>query len=210
VVDLALSVFDDAGIIVEAIEGENFAVPRALLPHNDQETVLIIDIGKTTTKFSIATRRIPVFATTFDVGGHALTVAVEKYFGVTEEEAKKVKAERGLVAGDENKEYLDAMLATVSVIRDELAKRLEYWQNRAKAGTTHQPVTRALLVGGNATLRGLPEYLETSLKIPVELGDVFTNLASRDVWLPPIDYMESLALSTSIGLALREQVPHEL
>lgn len=207
VVDLALSVFDEAGIRVRAVEGETFAAPRALLPHGDTETVLIIDIGKTTTKLVVVSHRIPVFATTLDIGGHALTTAVQKYFGVTEEEAKKVKAERGLVAGDENGEYLSAMLSTVSVIREEILKRLEYWQSRATVGSPHEPVTRAVLVGGNATVRGLPEYLETSLKVPVELGDVFANLAKRDNWLPPVDYMESLAYATAIGLALREYVP---
>jgi len=207
VVDLALSVFDEAKLEVKAIEGETFAAPRALLPHGDTDTVLIIDIGKTTTKLVVVAHRIPVFATTLDIGGHALTLAVQKHFGVSEEEAKKVKAERGLVAGQENDEYLAAMLSTVSAIREEIVKRLEYWQSRALAGTPHEPVTRALLVGGNATVRGLPEYLETALKVPVELGDVFTNLAKRDSWLPPVDYMESLAYATAIGLALREYVP---
>lgn len=207
VVDLVLSVFDDAKIQIQSVEGETFAAPRALLPHGDTETVLIIDIGRTTTKLVIVVRRIPVFATTLDIGGHALTIAVQKYFNVTEEEAKKVKAERGLIAGDDSEEYLAAMLSTVSVIREEIVKRLEYWQSRAVTGSAHEPVTRAILVGGNATVRGLPEYLETSLKVPVELGDVFTNLAKRDDWLPPLDYMESLAYATAIGLALREHVP---
>ncbi|MEK7602562.1 MAG: pilus assembly protein PilM [Patescibacteria group bacterium] len=207
VVEMSLSVFDEAGIRVRAIEGEIFAAPRALLPHGDTETVLIIDIGKTTTKFVIVAHRIPVFATTLDIGGHALTLAVQKYFGVTEDEAKKVKAEQGIVAREDNDEYLAAMLSTVSAIREEIVKRLEYWQSRAVVGTVHEPVTRTLLVGGNATVRGLPEYLESALKVPVELGDVFTNLAKRDDWLPPVEYMESLAYATAIGLALREHVP---
>ncbi len=207
VVDLALSVFDEANIAVHSVEGETFGVPRALLPHGNTETVLIIDIGRTTTKLDIVSHRIPVFATTLDVGGQALTTAVQKYFNVSEEEAKKVKAEQGLVIGEGNEDYLAAMLSTVSVIREEIVKRFEYWQGRAVLGSAHEPVARAILVGGNATLRGLPEYLEASLKLPVELGDVFTNLAPRDHWLPPIDYMESLAYATAIGLALREYIP---
>ncbi len=206
-VDLALSVFDEAGIRIRSVEAETFAVPRAILAHGNTETLLVIDIGRTTTKLLIIVHRIPIFATTLDIGGHALTATVQKYFNVSEEEAKKVKAERGLVASDDNAEYLNEMLATVSVIREEIVKRLEYWQTRAVPGTAHEAVTRAILIGGNATLRGLPEYLGTSLKIPVELGDVFTNLAKHDDWLPPIDYMESLAYATAIGLALREYVP---
>jgi Tfp pilus assembly PilM family ATPase len=98
------------------------------------------------------------------------------------------------------------MLTTVSVIREEIVRRLDYWQSRAGQIPAHEPVTRAILVGGNATVRGLPEYLGAALKIPVELGDVFKNLASRDAWLPGVDYMESLAYGTAVGLALREYV----
>lgn len=204
VIEESLSAFDEANVMVRAVENEMFSMARALLPAGDQETVLVIDIGKTTTKLAIVSRRIPRFATTLDVGGHALTVAVQKHFGVTEEEAKRVKAEHGLVSTEADQGYIEAMLSTVSVIREEIVRRLDYWQSRAAAGSAHEPVTRAVLAGGNATVRGLPEYLETALKIPVELGDVFVNLAPRDVWLPPLDYLESLAYATAIGLALRE------
>lgn len=207
VVDTTLQNFADARITVRAIESEVFALPRALLPHGDTDTVLIIDIGKTTTKLLIVSSRIPRFATTLDIGGHALTLAVQKHFGVTEEEAKRVKAEKGLVVGSENEEYLTAMLSTVSVIREEIVRRLDYWQTRTGSVAAHAPVTRAVLVGGNATLRGLPEYLGAALKIPVELGDVFRNFAPRSEWLPPLDYTESLAYGTAIGLGLREHLP---
>lgn len=206
VVEDSLAALDEAGIRTRAIESETFALPRALLPHGNNDTVLIIDIGKTTTKLLVATGRLPRYVTTLDIGGHALTLAVEKHFGVSEEEAKRVKAERGIVSGVGNEEYLAAMLSTVSVIRDEIAKRLAYWQSRPETVAANDPVTRAILVGGNATVLGLPEYLQTSLKIPVELGDVFANFAPREAWLPPLEYTESLAYGTAIGLALREYV----
>lgn len=202
VVDESLMIVEEAGIATRSLESEIFALPRTLLPEGSDETVLIIDIGKTTTKLLVSTSRLPRYVTTLDIGGHALTEAVEKYFGVSAEEAKRVKAERGIVAGEGNEEYLAAMLSTVSVIREEIIKRLDYWQSHA--GNGHAPITRALLVGGNATVLGLPEYLETAFKIPVELGDVFTNFASRDAWLPPLEYTESLAYGTAIGLALRD------
>lgn len=207
VVEEFLAIVDASGIKVRAMEGETFALARALLPHGDTETVMIIDVGRTTTKLMVVGNRMPRFTTTLDIGGHALTLAIQKHFNITEDEAKKVKAEKGLIAGEEGEEYMAAMLSTVSAVREEIARRLEYWQNRASQMPAHQPVTRAILVGGNATVRGLPEYLEASLKIPVQLGDVFTNLAPKSDWLPPVDYMESLAYGTAIGLALREYVP---
>lgn len=206
IVDDTLGAFDQAEITVRSFEGETFASSRALLPYNDESTVLIIDVGKTTTKLSIVTKRIPRFATTINIGGHALTLAVQKYFGVTEAEARKVKTERGIVSTPGNEEYLAAMLSTVSAIRDEISRHLNYWQERVAHGGFHSPVTRALVVGGNGSVRGLPEYLEGALQIPVVAGDVFTNFASRDTWVPALDYSESLAYATAIGLALRDHV----
>jgi type IV pilus assembly protein PilM len=204
VIEETLSVFDEVGVQVRAVESEMFSVARALLAKGDTETVLIIDIGRTTTKIAIVANRIPRFATTLDVGGHALTVAIQKHFGGTEQEARRVKEEKGIVLTETDGEYIGAMLSTVSVIREEIARRLDYWQSKAAHGSLHEPVARALLVGMNATVRGLPEYLETTLGIPVELADVFRNLTPREHWLPPIDYRDSLAYATAIGLALRD------
>jgi len=123
---------------------------------------------------------------------------------VTEAEARKIKAEHGIVPAPGNEDYLAAMLLTVSAIRDEISRRFEYWQEKAALSGMHEPVSRAILAGGNASVRGLPEYLEGSLRVPVAAGDVFTNLASRDTWIPRLDYTESLAYATAIGLALRD------
>jgi type IV pilus assembly protein PilM len=206
IIDDTLSVFDQANIGVSSLEGEPSAMARALIPAGDTSTVLIIDVGKTTTKISIVAKRIPRFATTIGIGGHALTLAVQKHFGVTEAEARKVKAERGIVPAPGNEDYLAAMLSTVSAIRDEISRRLEYWQGKVSLSDAHEPVSRAVLAGGNASVRGLPEYLEGALKIPVAAGDVFTNLASRDTWIPQLDYTESRAGGTAVGLARRDDI----
>ena len=205
IVDETLSVYDQANIRVQALEGEIFAASRALLPFGDTSTALIIDVGKTTTKIAIVTGGVPRSTTTIGIGGHALTLAVQKHFGVTEAEARKVKSERGIVPAPGNEDYLAAMLSTVSAIRDEIARRLDFWQGKAVGGV-HEPVSHAILAGGNASIRGLPEYLEGTLRIPVVAGDIFTNLASRDKWIPSLDYAESLAYATAVGLALRDRV----
>jgi type IV pilus assembly protein PilM len=197
----------EAGIALRALESETFAASRALLPFGDRSTVLIVDIGKTTTKLIISVCGIPRFATTIGIGGHSLTLSVQKHFGVDETEARRVKLAHGLVPGEGNDDYLGAMLSTASAIRDEIVRRLEYWQAHAVLSGGHDPVSRAIIVGGNASVRGLAEYLEGSLKIPVATGNVFTNFAPTDTWLPPIDYTQSLVYSTAIGLALREYVP---
>ncbi len=204
IVDEMLSVFDEAKIGVRALEEETFSMTRALIPRGDMSTILIIDIGKTTTKISIITDGIPRFSTTIGVGGHSLTLAIQKHFKVTEEEARGVKEDRGIVPAPGNEEYLGAMLSTVSVIRDEISIRLRYWEEHAVSKGIHPAVSRAILTGGNASLRGLPEYLESTLHIPVTKGNVFTNFAPRTEWKTSLSGAESLAYTTAIGLALRD------
>jgi type IV pilus assembly protein PilM len=206
IVDDALSAFDEANIHVQALEGETFSAPRSLLPYGDDSTTLIVDVGRSTTKVAIVMARIPRFATTIGIGGHALTLACQKHFGVTEAEARRIKAERGIVPVPGNEDYLAVMLSTVSAIRDEISRRLDYWQEKAALSKTHTPVTRAILVGGNASVRGFPEYLEGAFKVPVAVGNVFTNFAPHDTWIPELDFTESLAYSTPIGLALRGDI----
>jgi type IV pilus assembly protein PilM len=204
VIEEALSVFDEAGVGVHAAEGEMFALVRSLLRAGDPRTVLIVDVGRTTTKLCIAQERTPRFATTLDIGGHALTLAVQKHFAVTEDEARRIKREQGIVAGPESAEYQAAMLSTVSAMRDEIMRRLEYWQSHATAGSGRSPITHVILAGGNASVRGLAEHFESSIGLPVALGDVFANFAPREHWLPPLPYEESLGYATAIGLALRD------
>jgi Tfp pilus assembly PilM family ATPase len=138
------------------------------------------------------------------IGGHAITLSLQKHFGVPESEAKKMKAEKGLAPSLGNEECLEAMLTTVSAIRDEIMTHLNYWQSRVTPGGRHKAVTKIVLLGGNGSLRGLSEYFENSCRVPTVTGDVFTNFASHEVWLPDIEYREALAFATPIGLALRD------
>jgi type IV pilus assembly protein PilM len=209
IIDETLAVFDEAKIRVRGLEEETFSMARALIPYGDTSTILIIDIGKTTTKLSIVSEGVPRFSTTIGVGGHALTLAVQKHFRVTEAEAWKIKEERGIVPMPGNEEYLEVLFSTVSVIRDEISIRLQYWKEHAVSKDPRRAVSRAILSGGNASLRGLPEYLQSTLRIPVVAGDVFTNFAPRDLWKTHLSHAESLAYATAIGLALREHTPYE-
>lgn len=203
-IDDIISVFTRAKIEVRGLESEVVAAARAVLPQGDESTVLIIDIGKTTTKLSIVTARTPRLTKSIPVGGHVLTLAVQKYFGVTEIEARKVKAEHGITASPGEEEYLATMLRVVSLIREEIANLLMQWRGRMAHEGSRELVTHAYVVGGSAAMRGLPEYLESALQMPVTSGDIFINLASRDTWVPTLDYSESLSYTTALGLALSD------
>ena len=194
-----------SGITLRSIESELHAVPRALIAEGEKATCMIVDFGKTTTKITIVQDgRHPLFATTLDIGGQALTAAVQKFYGVTEEEAMVLKRERGIIPEEGNVGYLSSVLTTISALREEVAKRFEYWQDRARNEKGVKPIEYILLAGGNGSLRGLPEYLMASVGVPVRTGNPFVNLAPFNEVVPPIEFEQSLSYSVAIGLALRE------
>jgi len=196
-----------AGINVRAMESEMHALPRALLSPGDSPTCMIVDFGKTSTKIMIVQDGAhPLFATTLEVGGHALTTAVQKFYGVTEDEAKVIKREKGIIPEEGNLGYLSSVLTTLSGLRDEVQKRFEYWQERSRNEPAVKPIEMIMISGGNASLRGLPEYFMASVGVPVRTGNPFVNLAPFNDVVPPIEFEQSLSYSVALGLALREYI----
>lgn len=196
-----------AGIYVRAMESEMHALSRALFSPGDSPTCMIVDFGKSSTKIMIVQGGShPLFATTLSVGGHSLTTAVQKFYGVTEEEAKVIKREKGIIPEKGNAEFLSSVLTTLSGLRDEVTRRFEYWQERSKKEAAVKPIEAVILTGGNASLRGLPEYFMASVGVPVRTGNPFTNLAPFNDVVPPIEFEQSLSYSVALGLALREYI----
>ncbi|OHA48960.1 MAG: hypothetical protein A2806_04700 [Candidatus Terrybacteria bacterium RIFCSPHIGHO2_01_FULL_48_17] len=61
-------------------------------------------------------------------------------------------------------------------------------------------ITKVVLTGGGADLKGFAEYLSNSLSLPVEIGDSYINLARVPDALR--EHVESTRFSTAIGISL--------
>ena len=63
---------------------------------------------------------------------------------------------------------------------------------------------KIFLCGGGANLKGLTNFLSLELKIPVELGNPWTNILPEPLReVPELPYEKSLAFTTTLGLSLR-------
>src|SRR6185295_8030819 len=164
--------------------------------------VMIIDFGRHTTRVAIAENGVVAFTATLDIGGDALTAAVVKLFNVPIEEAEKIKNERGFLMSKENRDLIEALGTTVSIVKDEVAKHLLYWNSPSATDLPRKPVTKVILCGGNANLLGFPEYLESAINLPVSLANVWGNAFSLDTYVPPMPLVSSLKYATAIGLGI--------
>lgn len=186
-------------------EVEAQSMARAMIPTDLTGSVMIVDFGKTRTGIGIVSKGTLMYTSTIDIGGEQLSQVLRKVLGDTPEATlTEIKNTAVLVRNQESGEVREALLSTVSVIKDELATRMQYWNSHNhKVG---RRIERVMLCGGSSNLLGLPEYLTESLGVQTERGNVWENAFSLDEHIPPIDKRHSYGYAAAIGLALRNIV----
>lgn len=196
-----VGMFSETGIIPVAFEIEAHAIARALLPQGDQGTHLILDFGGTRTGITIVSGGVVRFTSTVEVGSAMITKAIEKSFGVPIAAAEKIKNEKRMAKGGSDREFFAALSSSLSVLYDEVNKIYLYWHSHGGKGAA---IDGVVLCGGGANLHGLSEYLGSSLRMKVSVGNPWANVNSFDRYIPEITKREALGYTSVIGLALAD------
>ncbi|MCR4281194.1 MAG: pilus assembly protein PilM [Candidatus Kaiserbacteria bacterium] len=197
--------FESAGIELLSLELEAYSIARTISSKRaDEPVTLSVDFGRERTGFAVLKRGIPIFSSTVDVGGDAITHAVMEKLSLSPEEAQAFKNDQGLLAEGAKSAGLEALVGAASALSDEVAKHYHYWDTRRNDKGEHvTPVGMVSIVGGSANLKGLADYIAGRIQATTELPNVWRNVCSFDKYIPPIDAKESLRYATAIGLALR-------
>lgn len=195
-------VFTGAGIQLRALEVESHALVRATLSTKDvSRVVMIVDMGRRSTRIAVSDHGAVSYTATVEFGGDMLTQALMKRFSLEMPAAEEMKNAKGFLFGDDNKDVVDAVGTSISVLRDEIVRHLAYWNNPSPDDVPRDPIERIIVVGGNANMLGLPEYLSGVLYLPVVVADVWQNVFSLDEYIPTMPMNESLEYAPAIGLA---------
>jgi len=187
-----------------SLEIEAQSTARSVIPKGDSGTYMVVDFGRMRTGISVVENGLLRFTSTLSVAGENLTSAIRKHFSVTEEEADKIKNEKGFARYKDNTELFELLMNTVSALKDEVNKHFIYWNTRTGGHSDKErKIKKVILRGGSSNLAGLSEYLSLSIKAPVELANVWENILSFEDTIPSIEKRHSFAYATAIGLALR-------
>jgi Tfp pilus assembly PilM family ATPase len=90
-----------------------------------------------------------------------------------------------------------------NALKEFLNKVLIYWFTSKKDLREHKKIENVLLVGHNAGNPEVIDYLERSLKINVDVGQVWINCFDIKKHVPEIDQKNSLDYAVAVGLAIR-------
>lgn len=193
-------VFAEVGLNLLAIENQGSALARALLSPQDTSNSVIVDLGRTHTAVYWVSGGVVIHSAAAPVGGEAITHNIEKALGISFAEAEQLKMRGGLSRSEANRPVFEAMIPVLGAIRDEIFRFTTYWLN--KSGDQTRVFDKIILIGGQSSLPGLPEYLANNLDCTVELANPWVKFFPAG-YKPSLSLEEALRFGTVLGLALR-------
>jgi len=211
IVDSRVSACQAAGLDIEVVDIEPFAVFRSIVEADPQfdipnATLAMIDVGAYTTSVSVISKGVFAMTRSINQGGATLTSELKSYFDLSDEDAESGKAQldlRSLL--DESAPAENPPLRVLQPHVDELVREirrsLNYYQSQQTESGAPNPVTSVLVCGGGAKLLGLPEYIGNKLGLVVTPAGVFEN--PRFVYAGTDELGSGLELPVASGLAMR-------
>lgn len=194
-----LSVMDQAGIKLSALEVESQSCVRSVISHKEPQTALIVDLDATRSSLIMVEDGNLQFTSTIPIAGTAFTESISRILGVSSVKAEDIKRKVGLANTAEYPNIKTAMAPILNNLAAEIKNILKF-----HAEHSGKQVTKILLVGGSAKLKNLPDFLAGQFSdmpgLKVELGNPWVNLESLAA---PMEARDSLSFSTVIGLAMR-------
>lgn len=189
-----------AGLSLDSLETEAFALERALVGH-DPAPVLLVDIGATTTSITVVMASVPVINRSIDIGGQTITKTIANSLNIDTDRAEQFKRDFGLIpAGATGNQIPKRIEFMVSSIINEIRYVMNLYHNQSTG-----QIEKVILTGGSAWLPNLPQYLSQMLNIKVIIGDPWARIM-YPVELKPVLAEIGPRLAVAIGLAMREIV----
>lgn len=202
--DLATSYADllrSIPMVPVAFEPESFAITRSLVSPDNTDAVLLVDLGHEHTGVIIAegqhvrvTANVPIAAKTF-------TERIAQARKIKPEQAEEIKRKHGISGegdGLANRKVLEPVIDELTAQVHSFFSYFETHGGEGAAGAAPKRISKVILAGGDALLKGLPEYLTESLGVPVSVGDAFSDVkAAKSIQRHPL-------YASAVGLALHE------
>lgn len=165
-----------AHLAVESYEIEIFSSIRSVIGR-DMSPVMVLDIGAGMTKLAMVEYGIVKSYHIINKGSQDVTLAISSALEVGLEEAEQIKREYGLsgLAKDQNAKEDEIANSILGYIFSESEAALVAFGQ--KYGSQ---ISKVIMVGGGALLKGLQGTAQKYFQIPVELGDPFGRVESPE------------------------------
>lgn len=190
------------GLKAKVVDVEAFAVERAYglienqLELNDEDPVVaVVDIGATNTALNVFSRGKLVYTREQLFGGRQLTDEIQRRYGLSPDEAEKLKCEGGLPDDFEE----EVLAPFVEAIVQQVSRSLQFFYSSSQ----YNDVDAIALAGGSATLGGLAKMLQGKTGISTRVVNPFAKMAVAGKVDTATLASKAPSLMIACGLAMR-------
>lgn len=188
-----------AGLNPVFYEIEVFSNIRATVAHS-LAPVAIIDLGAATSKLYLVELGIILASHVISVGAQDITRSLAKSTHISITKAEEIKRQAGILTGVSNNDAArvsHAATLTMEQIFTEARRVLLGFQRKY-----NKVITKVVLTGGGASLKGVPEFARQQLELETEVAQPFSYVQA------PAFLEETLKeagpdFTVSLGVALR-------
>lgn len=193
-----VEIFKKAQINLLSLETETFSLVRSLIGV-DKSTVMVVEIGASTTDVTIVDNSIPILNRSIDIGGVRISNEIGKNLTVDLPQAEQFKYDLGIHALKSKDNNAPKIITDIiSPIVDEIKYALNLFHN--KSGKEAEKI---ILSGGSALLPNINHYLGKILDKKVIIGDPWARVSYPEELRPLLNEIGP-RMAVAIGLAMRE------
>jgi type IV pilus assembly protein PilM len=190
-------IFKEARISLSSLEPETFSLIRSLLG-NDKSSVMIVEVGASTTDIAIVEKGIPILSRSIDIGGFTITKAISDNLNIGIERAEQFKYDFGISSLEAQTSAIPkTIIEAISPIINEVKYTLNLYQGKGE-----KQVEKIIFSGGSSLLIDFAGYLSKIVDKKVIIGDPWSRI-SYPADLEPTLKEIGPRMSVAIGLALR-------
>lgn len=181
VVNTALEHFSRENLRVSTVQIAPMALYNYLLYDRpelfkaDHQAIVIVNMGAENTDLVVCTKSA-VWQRCVTMGGNAFTKAIAETFKLNFEKAEKLK--RTAPMSKYARQILQAMKPVFTDLASEIQRSIGFYTN----SNPSTKIVKIIALGGGTKMRGLVNYLQQTVQVPIERPDSFKKLAiSPDV-----------------------------
>jgi len=204
-VDPYLNVLKKAGLKPLSFEIECVAIARALIKKGAlHKPIVIVDVGARRTNLLICCDQTIYFTTSLLISNLSLEKTLSEKLDITQIKAKEIKMKVGLDPKHRDGKIFRALGEPLKELAAKIGNYTDFYHDHI---LPEQPrgerIEKIMLCGGGANMLGLSEFLNTELKMPVQIGNPWINIFNNpEEASPGLPFDESLSFVTALGLAL--------
>jgi type IV pilus assembly protein PilM len=212
VTDTYLSTFEQAGLQIDVLEINSFALIRTIRDQlrlfGPQEAAVLVDIEFDSTEIAIIVSGVPQFSRTVPIGTYQLQAALSRAMNLpTSREMEMLEGmtipanpmDAGKTGVTGINPGMASMLRVLGELSDELRRSIDFYLNQSE----NLEVAQILLAGPGGGLQQLDEFFTQRLSLPTTQIDPIASL-SLEVETDRYPTVQRPGLGIVLGLGMRE------